>query len=67
MKISNRDKQNTFKVVLLVGEIGLSYESGTLFIGGNHLKLYFLYSLESDYASLCMPYQTEGTFIFMLI
>lgn len=73
MKINNRDKKNptTFKMILSAGEIGLSTESGSLFIEGNHIilvdsSLCFLSFLDSGYARLCMAYKREGTFICVL-
>ena len=57
-------------MVIPIDYIGLNYESGTFLMGGNqftlvHLPLYFLYILERDMPD-CMPFQTEGTFIFIL-
>lgn len=71
MKINNKDKQNTFEVVLPAGEIDLSCETGSLFIQGIHFilvdsSLYFPCFLESGYARLCIPYQTESTSILIL-
>lgn len=58
-------------MVLLAGEIGLSYESGSLFIEGNHFILVdppftFLSFLKGGYARLCMPYQKEAISILIL-